>query len=64
MAHALGAFVRIDLVNLDAHEDRVVRALGLAHVAIDAFIGNDQGHRLNYRPARLGWPYGARKSCS
>jgi hypothetical protein len=40
MADAFGALVGIDLVNLRAHRDRVVRALGLAHVAIDAVVGN------------------------
>jgi hypothetical protein len=40
MTDAFRAFVRIDLVELRAHRDRVVRALGLAHVAIDAVVGN------------------------
>jgi hypothetical protein len=40
MADAFRAFVRIDLVELRAHRDRIVRALGLAHVAIDAVVGN------------------------
>ena len=40
MADAFRAFVRIDLVELRAHRDRFVRALGLADVAIDAVVGN------------------------
>ncbi|BET24809.1 hypothetical protein RGQ30_03100 [Limnobacter thiooxidans] len=41
MAHALGAFARINFVDLFTHADCAVGALGLAHVAIDAFIGDD-----------------------
>jgi hypothetical protein len=40
MADAFGALVGVDLVNLGAHGNGVVRALGLAHVAIDAVVGN------------------------
>ena len=35
MAHALGALVRVNLVDLDAHVNRVVRAFGLANVAVE-----------------------------
>ncbi|MEY4295283.1 MAG: hypothetical protein RLY82_971, partial [Pseudomonadota bacterium] len=42
MPDALCAFVWIYLVNLFAHVNRVVRALRLAHVAIDTFVGNQQ----------------------
>src|SRR5882672_1311366 len=45
VADALGAFVRIDLVDLFALENGVVRALRLAHVAVDAFVGDHQGHK-------------------
>jgi hypothetical protein len=34
----------IDDVDLVALRNGVVRALGLADVAVDAFIGDDQGH--------------------
>src|SRR5690349_4242279 len=44
VADAFGALVRVDLVELRAHRDGVVRALGLAHVAIDAVVGNQQSH--------------------
>jgi hypothetical protein len=40
MADALGALVRIDLVDLGAHVNGVIWALGLANVAVDAFVGN------------------------
>ena len=44
MADAFGALVRIDLVELGAHVDRIVRALGLADIAVDAFVGDHEGH--------------------
>jgi hypothetical protein len=40
MAYAFGAFMRIDFVDFCAHVNGRVRALRLAHVAVDAFIGN------------------------
>jgi hypothetical protein len=51
MADALGTFLRMNLVNLRPHENCFVRALRLAHVAIDAFIGNGQGHHQIIRVA-------------
>ena len=45
MPHALGAFVRIDVIDLGPHVDRLVGALGFAHIAIDALIGDFQRHR-------------------
>ncbi|CAM2148287.1 Integron gene cassette protein [Paraburkholderia tropica] len=44
MADALRALVRVDHVDFRAHRNSVVRALGLADVAIDALVGNHQGH--------------------
>ena len=44
MADTLGAFVGVDFVDLGAHVDRIVRALGLTHVAVDAFIGDQERH--------------------
>ncbi|SPJ16724.1 Translation-associated GTPase (modular protein) [Burkholderiales bacterium] len=44
MAHALGAAIRVDYVDLGARADGAVRTHGFAHVAIDAFIGDDQCH--------------------
>jgi hypothetical protein len=44
MAHAFGAFGRVDFVNFFAQINRLVRALRLTHIAVDAFIGDHQGH--------------------
>ena len=40
MAYALRALVGVDLVNLNPHKNRIIRALGLTDVAIDALVGN------------------------
>jgi hypothetical protein len=42
---ALGAFVGVDFVNLWPQENGFIWALGLTHIAIDAFIGDHQGHK-------------------
>jgi hypothetical protein len=47
VADALGAQLGVDDVDLVALGYRAVRALGLAHVAVDAFVGNHQGHIVN-----------------
>src|SRR5471030_359071 len=47
MTHALSAAVTVNLVNLSAHRDCLTRALRLAHVAIDAFVCDKQGHNLS-----------------
>ena len=44
MANTFGALIRIDFVNLFARENRLVRTLGFAHVAVDALVGDHQGH--------------------
>jgi hypothetical protein len=44
VAYALRAQIRVDLVNFLALIDRGVRALGLAHVTINALVGNEQRH--------------------
>lgn len=46
MPDAFGAFIRVDLINLRPHEDRVIRAFRLTHVAINAVVGNQQRHDL------------------
>lgn len=46
MANAFGAFVRIDDVDALAQRNSAIRALRLANIAIDAFIGDHQGHGL------------------
>jgi hypothetical protein len=48
VADALGALVRIDDVDLRALRDRLVRAFGLADVAVDALVGDDQGHEATW----------------
>ena len=40
MARALRALVGINLVNLNPHKNRIIRALGFSGVAIDALVGN------------------------
>ena len=44
MPDALGALGWVDLVNFFAQINRLVRALGLTHIAVDAFIGDHQCH--------------------
>ena len=44
VADTLGALVRVDLVDLLAHRDGLVGALGFADVAVDALVGDQQGH--------------------
>ena len=44
MTYAFGAFGGVDLVNLHAHEDRVIGALGFTHIAVDALVGDHQSH--------------------
>jgi hypothetical protein len=44
MSDALGALVGVDDVDFRALRDRVVRALRLAHVTVDALVGDDQRH--------------------
>jgi alpha/beta superfamily hydrolase len=49
VAYAFGAFIGVNLVNLHAHEDGAVGALGFTHIAIDALIGDHQSHE-NLKP--------------
>ena len=44
MANALGASGGVDLVNDLAQVNGLVGAFGFAHIAIDAFVGDHQGH--------------------
>ncbi len=44
MTHALRAAVYIDLINAFAHGNRLIRALGLAHIAIDTAFSDQQSH--------------------
>ena len=49
---ALRALRRIDHVDLGALRDRVVRAFGLANVAVDALVGDHQRHGCDVSAAR------------
>jgi hypothetical protein len=53
MTHTLGAFLRINLVDLGPQKDGLVRALGLADITIDALVSDDQGHGLPSTPVNL-----------
>ena len=44
MADAFGAFIRVNLINVFAHVDGLIRALGLTHVAVDAFVSDQECH--------------------
>jgi len=44
MSDTLGAFGRVDFIDLLAQINSLVGAFGLTHIAIDAFIGDHQGH--------------------
>jgi hypothetical protein len=44
MTHAFSALMRIYLVELHSHGDRIIGAFWLANIAVDAFIGNHQCH--------------------
>lgn len=44
VSHAFGAAGRVDHVVLGPHMDGRVRALRFADVAVDAFVGDTQGH--------------------
>jgi hypothetical protein len=55
MADAFGAFCWIDFVDFDAHVDGLVRALGLAHVAVNALIGNFECHFLELVSANFAF---------
>jgi hypothetical protein len=47
MTDALRAFGRVDLIDLFAQINRLVRALGLTHITVDALIGDHQCHVLD-----------------
>lgn len=44
MSNTLGAQVGIDFVNLLSHVNGFIWAFGFAHIAIDAFVGDDERH--------------------
>ena len=45
VSDTLGAFGRVDFVNFRAQINRLIGALGLTHIAVDAFVGDHQGHK-------------------
>ena len=51
--NAFGAFVGVDLVDVLAHINGLVWAFGFAHIAVDAFVGDQQCHMCFKRP--LSW---------
>jgi hypothetical protein len=55
VADAFGAQVGVDHVDLLSLGDGAVRTLGLADVAVDAVVGDDQGHGLNAPVAAFGY---------
>ena len=55
MPDTLGAFGRVNFVNLLAQIDRLVRAFGLAYIAIDAFVGDHQSHVLGSTGVAFGF---------
>jgi hypothetical protein len=44
MANAFGAAIGIYLVDIIAHRNGLIRAFRFAHIAVDAFFGNQQCH--------------------
>jgi hypothetical protein len=44
VADALGAQIRVYLIDLVALVDGPIGALGLAHIAVDALVGNQKRH--------------------
>src|SRR5690606_42125424 len=49
VADAFRALARVDLIDLLAHRDGVVRALRLADAAVDTLVGVDQRHQSEFR---------------
>jgi hypothetical protein len=49
MAHALGAFGWVNLIDLLAQVNGLIGAFRLAHITVDAFIGDHQRHAKDSR---------------
>lgn len=45
MTYALGATIRVNLVDGFTHKYSVIGALGFTYVAVDTFVGNHECHR-------------------
>lgn len=59
---ALGAAIGVDLVDLLAEANGLVRTLGIAHVTVDALVGDEQGHLR--RPSGADGCPRARRGCA
>jgi hypothetical protein len=46
VAHAFCALVGVDFIDLWAKVDRLIGTFRFTHIAIDAFVGDHQGHRI------------------
>jgi hypothetical protein len=46
MADTFSAFMGVDLIDLRAQINGLIRTLRLTHIAIDALVGDDQSHGL------------------
>src|SRR5690606_35447613 len=64
MADALGAQVRVDDVDFLALGNGPVRAFRFADVAVDAVVGNHQGHGLLRNKAGQPWERLSSASCT
>ena len=53
--YALRAFVRINLIDFWPQKDGLVRAFGLADIAIDALIGDQQCHKASRGARDATW---------
>ncbi len=53
MPDALGAFIGIDLIDQGPHENGIIRTFRFADVAIDAIVGDHQGHGVCLNCGRL-----------
>ena len=53
MTHAFRALGRVNFINLRAEVDRLIGAFRFAHITVDAFIGDHQGHKNLTISARI-----------
>ena len=44
MAHAFGALAGVDFIDFRPEVDRLIGTLRFTHIAIDAFVGDQQSH--------------------
>ena len=48
MPDAFCAQIGVDFINVRAHVNGLIRTFGFAHIAIDAFVGDDERHIIFY----------------